>query len=219
MATIDQALLDRTKFLGSQFDAMVLKLAGPPLDLRVFFTLAHGFITKKIAQHIDLFSNPSALMRLNDCFATTYLTAINGSPHNDWEKAFRICKSEQNAMRSGFVGFIFLAPGAFESCGACMANVHIKRDLRDALKKVSDVDPQDYGNILIFVTRGNLYAEVKIRGVGKGALMVMTSLAFVKALNLDVKAWRNQVFQDCYGMPVPDPAEAFVTEINRREGT
>lgn len=92
-------------------------------------------------------------MRLNNCFATTYLNAINGSPHSDWQKAFRVCKGEQDAVRSGFIGLIFIGPIAFESCGACMANVHIKRDLRDALNKVTDVDPQDYANILIFVMR------------------------------------------------------------------
>jgi len=157
-------------------------------------------------------------MRLNDCFATTYLNAINGSPHSDWQRAFRVCKGEQDAVRSGFIGLIFIGPIAFESCGACMANVHIKRDLRDALNKVTDVDPQDYANILIFVMRGNLYAEVKIRGVAKGALMVMTSLPFAPKLNLDVKVWRNKVFQDCYGKLVPEPSAAFVSEINKRAG-
>jgi hypothetical protein len=200
------------------FDHVAANLAAPPVDLRCFFTFAHGFITKSIAKHIDLFANPNALMRLNDCFATTYLDAINGTPHDDWQRAFRVCKGEQDAVRSGFVGLIFIGPIAFESCGACMANVHIKRDLRDALKKVTDVDPQDYGNILIFVMRGNLYAETKVPGVGKGALMVMTSLPFAPKLNLDVKAWRNQVFQDCYGKSVPDPASDFVAEVNRREG-
>jgi hypothetical protein len=97
-----------------------------------------------------------------------------------------------------------------------MANVHIKRDLRDALLKVTDVDPQDYGNVLVFVMRGNLYAETRIRGIARGALMVMTTLPFAAKLNLDVKAWRNQVFQDCYGMPVPEPSDTFVAELNKR---
>jgi hypothetical protein len=97
-------------------------------------------------------------------------------------------------------------------------NVHIKRDLRDALKKVTDVDPQDYGNILVFVIEGNLYAETMIRGQARGALMVMTAVPFAPKVNLDVKAWRNQVFQDCYGKPVPEPADAFVSAYHRREG-
>jgi hypothetical protein len=218
MATIDQALLDRTKLLCSQFDSAVSKLSGPPLDLRVFFTLAHRYITKKILKHIDFFANPNALMRLNDCFASTYLKAINGEPHADWQKAFQVCNGERAAVRSGFIAAIFLGPVVFESCGACMANVHIKRDLRDALTQVRDVDPQDYGNVLIFVMRGNLYAEAKIRGTARGALMVMTSLPFATKLNLDVKTWRNQVFQDIYGVSVPEPSDSFVTQVNRREG-
>ena len=41
------------------------------------------------------------------------------------------------------------------------AKVHISQDLRDALIQVKDVDSQDYGNILVFVLEGHLYAEVK----------------------------------------------------------
>jgi hypothetical protein len=214
----DQTLLDRTNELSRQFDAAVAKLKGPPVDLRVFFTLAHGYITRKIARHIDLFANPDALMRLNDSFASTYLKAINGGPHPDWQRAFKVCKGEEDAVRSGFIGLIFVGPVAFEACGACMANVHIHRDLKDALKAVPDVDPQDYGNILIFVTRGNIYAETQIRGVAKGALLIMTAAPLAPKLNLDVKAWRNQVFQDVYGKPVPAPADSFVREVNKREG-
>lgn len=218
MADIDPALVSRTKSLGEQFDRAVATLGGPPIDLRVFFTLAHGYITKNIAKNIDLFANPNALMRLNDSFASTYLAAINGAPHSDWQRAFRVCRSEQDAVKSGFIGLIFFGPVVFEACGACMANVHIKRDLRDALRRVTDVDAQDYGNILIFVMRGNLYAETKIRGQGGAALMVMTSLPFASKLNLNVKTWRNQVFQDVYGQAVPEPADAFVAAVNKRAG-
>lgn len=218
MASIDAALLARTKALGSMFDAAAGKLQGPPIDLRVYFTWAHSYITKEIAKHIDLFANPNALMRLNDCFATTFLTAINGSPHSDWQRAFKVCKGEQDAVQSGFIGMLFIGPVAFESCGSCMANVHIKRDLRDALTKVSDVDAQDYANILIFVMRGSIYAETRIRGAARGALFIMTSFPFAPKLNLDVKAWRNKVFEDVYGRTVPDPAASFVTEVNKREG-
>lgn len=204
--------------LGDMFDAAAARLAGPPVDLRIFFTLAHGYITKKIGKHIALFAKPNALMRLNDSFASTYLSAVNGSPHDGWQRAFRVCKGEQDAVRSGFVGLIFMGPIAFESCGACMANIHINRDLRDGLTKITDVDPQDYGNILIFVMEGNLYAETRIRGVAKGAFMVMTSVPFAPRLNLDVKKWRNQVFADCYGKPVPEPSDAFAAAYHKAEG-
>jgi hypothetical protein len=99
VAAIDQLLLERTNTLGSMLDLAAGRLAGPPIDLRIFFTFAHGFITKQIAKHIDLFVNPNALMRLNDRFASTYLNAINGSPHNDWQRAFRVCKGKR--MPSG----------------------------------------------------------------------------------------------------------------------
>jgi hypothetical protein len=218
MADIDQSLVARTNALVNRFNVAIARLAGPPVDLRVFFTFAHCYITKKIAQHIDLFANPNSLMRLNEIFATTYLNAIEGAPHADWQKAFNVCRGEQDAVRSGFIGLIFIGPVAFEGCGACMANVHINRDLKDALTQITDVDAQDYGNILIFVMRGNIYAETKIRGQAKGALMIMTSLPFAGKLNLDVKAWRNKVFKDCYGKDVPQPSDDFVSQVNKREG-
>jgi hypothetical protein len=82
------------------FDPLATRFAGPPPDLRIFFTFAHGYITKKIGRHVELFANPNALMRLNDSFATTYLNAMNGAPHNDWQRAFRVCRGEEDAVRS-----------------------------------------------------------------------------------------------------------------------
>lgn len=218
MTAFDRTLLDRTKSLERQFDYAIAKLADSSLDLRIFFTMAHGYITGKIARHIELFTNPNALMRLNDSFATTYLNALNGGAHNDWQRAFRVCNAESKAVTSGFIGLIFMGPVAAESCGACMANVHINRDLRDALRKIRDVDAQDYGNILIFVQEGNLYAECQLRGRALGSAVVTISQLFVTKLNLDVKQWRNNVFQDCYNKQVPDPSKAFVAAFHKAEG-
>jgi hypothetical protein len=216
MTAIDRALLDRTKQLDTLFDRAIVNLAsGAAIDLRIFFTMAHGYITRKIGQHIDVFNSPNPLMRLNDSFATTFLNAINGAPHNDWQRAFRVCKAERDAALSGFVGKIFIAPVATEACAACMANVHIKRDLRDALSKVRDVDAQDYGNVLIFVMEGNIYAEDQFRGRAIGAAAVMVGQMFSKSLNLDVKQWRNDVYRDSYGKQVPDPSAAFAAAYGR----
>ena len=86
---IDKKLVKRTEDLKEQFDKAIVKLAhSSSLDLRIFFTMAHGYITGKIGQHVELFAKPNALMRLNDEFATTYLRAINGVPHAHWKRAF-----------------------------------------------------------------------------------------------------------------------------------
>ena len=216
MPQIDQTLLTRTQDLALQFDRAIVRLASATsVDLRIFFTMAHGYITNGIAQCVELFANPNALMRLNDCFATEYLKAINGKPHADWIRAFRVCRAESNAVQSGFVGLVFIGPIATEACGACMANVHIKRDLRDALTKVRDVDPQDYGNILILVLEGNLYAEAQLRGRALGAAAFSVGQQFVKYLNLNVKQWRNDVYVAAYGKPVPDPSETFAAAYRR----
>ena len=219
MASVDGVLLARTNSLAKQFDLAISNLAsGSALDLRIFFTMAHGYITRKIGTHIDLFNSPNPLMQLNDSVATTYLNALKGAAHADWKRAFKVCKADSNAVESGFIGLIFVGPVAAEVCGACMAHVHIKRDLRDALIKVKDVDPQDYGNILIFVQEANLYAETQLRGQARGSAAVMVSGLFAGKLNLNVKEWRNSVFQDCYNKLVPDPSNEFVAAYNKRRG-
>lgn len=210
MPDIDPRLLKRTQELDSQFDLAIARLASSEtIDLRIFFTMAHGYITARIAECVRLFSNPNAIMRLNDSFASEYLRAVNGAPHADWLRAFRVCRAESNAIEEGFVGRVFLGPVAAEACGACMANVHIKRDLRNALVKVRDVDAQDYGNVLIFVTEGNLHAETRLRGRALGAAALAGGQVLVKLLNLDVKQWRNDVYEESYRKPVPDPSEEF----------
>jgi hypothetical protein len=217
MADIDPGLLQRTKDLGGQFDAAATRLMVTH-DLRIFFTFAHGYITKKIGKHIGLFAAPNPLMRLNDMFATTFLAAINGAPHEGWERAFKVCAGLAKAENAGFVEFLAFAPMSFEVCGGCMAKIHITRDLKDALTKERGVDAQDYGNILIFVNEGHLYAEKMIRGAARAALMVMTSWPVMEKLNMNARVWRNQAFQDAYGKSVPEPDKAFIAAYHRGEG-
>jgi hypothetical protein len=99
-----------------------------------------------------------------------------------------------------------------------MAKIHIMRDLKDALTAVKGVNAQDYGNVLIFVMEGNLFAEVQIRGQARGALMVMTSMPIAHKMNLDAKLWRNQVFKEVYGQDVPEPDATFVSAYHKAEG-
>jgi hypothetical protein len=216
---IDQQLLDRTDALVRMFDAAIMSLSDP-LDLRIFFTFAHSYITRKIRKHIGLFSAPNPLLKLNDSFATTFLKAVNGTPEAGWQRAFRVCSGLRTTQQEGFMEAIFLAPISFETCGACMAAIHINQDLRNALIAVQGVDPQDYGNVLIFVSEGFLFAEVKIRGRARGALMVFTSGPFmqIKRLDMSAKLWRNQVFKDVYQQDVPEPSATFIDSYHKGEG-
>jgi hypothetical protein len=192
-------------------------------DLRLFFTLSHGYITKKIYKHIDLFNNPNSLMKLNDSFATAFLAAINGNPSGQWFSAFRICKSlEDNAVNAkGLVATLVMArysASALESCASCMAKVHISQDLKKALNEVQDVDIEDYGNILIFVTEGHLYAEAQCRGVSLGAVFFMFSVPLMEWLNTNAKKWRNDAFEAVYHKKVPDPSQKFTNSYRKAEG-
>ena len=67
-------------------------------------------------------------------------------------------------MNEGFVEKFMIGPVSYQTCGACMAKIHITRDLKDALTKVQGVDAQDYGNVLVFVLEGQIYAEKMIFG-------------------------------------------------------
>ena len=53
-------------------------------------------------------------------------------------------------------------------CGAAMANVHIFLDLQTALREAGCITADDYGNMLVFVNRGNLAALVRLRGRAVG---------------------------------------------------
>jgi hypothetical protein len=48
LVAIDQQLLGCTKNLGSCAMRLPNRLDGTPVDLRIFFTFAHSYITKKI---------------------------------------------------------------------------------------------------------------------------------------------------------------------------
>jgi hypothetical protein len=221
VASVDDRLLARTKELTRMFDAAENRLALNG-DLRVFFTRSHGYITKKIGVHINLFKNPNSLMRLNDSFATTYLAAINGAPHHGWQQAFGICKAlDDNAVRAkGLFNTIIMFPYAVtapEECAGCMAKVHISQDLRNALIKVRDVDVEDYANILVFVIEGHLYAEVKLRGQILASAAFMVSVPFMDWLNTNAKLWRNEAFEQVYKKKVPDPSPAFIAAYHKAE--
>ena len=99
-----------------------------------------------------------------------------------------------------------------------MANIHITQDLRNALTRIQGVDAQDYGNILIFVNEGQLFAEVQVRGRAKASVMMMGSWPVMDQLKMNAKVWRNQAYKDAYGKDVPEPSPAFVSAYHKGEG-
>jgi hypothetical protein len=225
-STVDSALLKQTSALVNRFDAAIARLTYTSLksvatghkgDLRLLFTHAHAYITRSIRKHIGLFAAPNPLMRLNALFATTFLNALEGAPDAAWQYVFKVCAG---AGVAAFPGLIATPAGAaqalvdYEECAMCMASVHIKRDLRDALRKVRDVNAQDYGNVLVFVQEGFLHGETQIRGSILGNGEVWVGKAF-EPLGVSAKKWRNDVFKEVYGINVPEPSRAFVTAYQK----
>ena len=169
-------------------------------DFRWFFAYAHGQITKQINQNVMRFQRPDALLRLNIHFAEEFLRAVGGQPHEGWRRAFRACQVLQDNASTNI-----LLAGEVEFCGAAMANVHIRMDLSAALLEVGCIPPEDYGNMLIFVNRGSLAALVRLRGRSVGAAEAILQQLVAPLVELEVKAWRNTVYQDACNTPVPDP--------------
>jgi len=173
-------------------------------DLRWFFTKAHGEITRLINENLDEFQRPDALLTLNIHFAEEFVRALWGQPHQEWKKAFQFCKALETASS--------ITPalvGETEFCGAAMADVHIHIDLSDAIEDVGCIPPEDYGNMLVFVNRGSLAALVKLRGRTLGAAEAIVQYLAAPMIDLEVKVWRNTVYQDTCQVPVPDPHPTF----------
>ncbi len=168
-------------------------------DYRWFFALAHGEITREMNLNITKFQQPNAIMRLNQNFAWEFIRALNGQPHEQWRRAFAFCQSLQKAS----------IPGDVELCGAKMANVHIHVDLSTALKEVGCIPPEDYANVLVFVNRGALRAQVKLRGKFLGVTETIASQLAAPIVKLDVKVWRNAVYEKACNAFVPDPQPDF----------
>lgn len=176
-------------------------------DFRWFFTYAHGQITRQINRNLLQFQRPNVLLRLNIHFAEEFLRAISSQPHEDWKRAFRICSS----LQAGAEETIALM-GEVEFCGAAMANVHIFVDLSKALEEVGCIPRDDYGNMLIFVRRGALAALVRLRGRALGAAEAILQGLVGELVRLEVKQWRNAVFEEACNQTVPDPSTTFMTD-------
>jgi len=172
-------------------------------DLRWFFSLAHATITQQINANLAIFEQPNPLLRLNIHFSEAFVRAIDGHGSDLWEDAFRLCQAlEENKS-------IFI-PEA-EVCASRMAAVHIFVDLSAALREAGCISPADYGNMLVFVNRGSLAAQVRLRGRAVGAAEAVLQQLICPLVDLDVKAWRNAVFMAACQAPVPDPARPFPT--------
>jgi hypothetical protein len=174
-------------------------------DFRWFFSYAHGEITRQINRNLERLQRPNALLRLNMHFAEEFLRAIGGQSHDGWKRAFRVCQSLRDASAD-----TSLLAGEIEFCGAAMANVHIRMDLSVALNEVGCIPPGDYGNMLVFVNRGSLAALTRLRGRALGAAEAMLQQLVAPMIDLEVKAWRNAVYNSACNATVPDPTPGFL---------
>lgn len=175
-------------------------------DFRWFFAHAHGEITRQINSNIGRFQRPDALLRLNIHFAEEFLRAIGGQPHDGWKRAFRVCQSLREASAE-----TSLLAGEVEFCGAAMASVHIRMDLTAALNEVGCIPPADYGNVLLFVNRGSLAALTRLRGRALGVSEAMLQQLVAPLVDLEVRTWRDTVYNSNCNATVPDPSPSFLT--------
>ena len=82
-------------------------------------------------------------------------------------------------------------------------------DLAAALREVGCIPPADYGNMLALVNRGMLAALVRLRGQAVGAAEVLVMALFGPMMDLEVKTWRNEVYQKQCNASVPNVESEF----------
>ena len=200
---IDQSLLARSEQIGDAMRREGERFRSTD-DLRWFFTLTHAEITRLLNQNISKFQRPNALLRLNIHFAEEFMSALSGQPHENWRRAFRACRALQDGAERTSV-----LVGEVEFCGAAMARVHIDIDLSAAVRDVGCIPPQDYGNVLVLVNRANLRSLTILRGQFLGAAEFIAQYFVGPMLDLEVKNWRNTVYEDACSAPVPNPSRDF----------
>jgi hypothetical protein len=174
-------------------------------DFRWFFTFTHAKITQLINTNLAAFQRPNALIRLNVHFAEAFLRAIGGRSHEDWRKAFLFCQAvqESNSLLLGWI----------EWCGAEMAHVHIHIDLSNAIREVGCIPPGDYSNTLVFVNSGAKAAVVKLSGRLIGAAKTRIQDFLQPLLKLEVKVWRNAVYEGICNSALPSIENDFAKRV------
>jgi hypothetical protein len=91
-----------------------------------------------------------------------------------------------------------------------MANAHINTDIVNALKVVGCINKEDYGNIMLFVSRAAREAIIKVNGNVQGEI-----LNALKELILPLdRVWRNSVYEKVCGKPVPDVEDTFTLVVD-----
>ena len=137
-----------------------------------------------------------------------------------WKKAFAECRTAERWEPATKVACHVVANpvicrvtdgAAVKACAVAMANAHINTDIAASLKTVGCIDPNDYGNMLLFVEIGARDAISKLHGRLEGPMFSYLKETF---LPLD-KMWRNAVYEQTCRQPVPDVEGTFRATILR----
>jgi hypothetical protein len=188
-------------------------------DIRWMFAYAHYRITQQInaAAQKPVFRDPDHLIRFNVHFATAFLAAVSGLTTAPWQTAFASCAVAEASydQRRGPAPKGPRTwpqnPNALAACAAAMANAHINTDIVNALHAVGCINKEDYANILLFVERAAREAIIKVNGNIQGEI-----LNALKKLLLPLdQIWRNSVYEDVCGAPVPDVEDSFQQAVDR----
>jgi hypothetical protein len=195
-------------------------------DARWMFAFAHFRITQQINETIPkgAFRDPDQLIRFNLSFATAFLAAVAGMTTAPWREAFDICEGLVTAAVYNLPGCQVLPkppeecrvaasldPQPIIMCSVAMAKVHINTDIVNSLRTVGCIDINDYANILVFVEKGARDAIYVLTGkvVGPTADALKRTL-----LPLD-KIWRNAVYKQVCGTPVPGIEQSFRDRLEK----
>lgn len=166
-------------------------------DLRWLFTRTHGLITKKIIDNIRFFENGERLLLFNQHFGNAYLKAVKSQPSRYWKIAFVNCEVLKWGSEQLY--------GETELCAVNMAYVHINIDIRNALQEIGCINVNDYSRVMSLIQEAQEEAFKELRGgLFLGLAEKELSNTLGSLAGLDVKAWRNGVYEKICKIPVPE---------------
>lgn len=218
MKTANQKLLQDSLLVEGKLYRVVVAYESMR-DIRWMFAYAHFRITQQINRAVrrPVFRDPDQLLRFNGSFATAFLAAVAGQASRPWKTAFANCAvaeasyDQVRGPRPDLPRAQAQDPTALALCAAAMAQAHINTDIVNALRTVGCINKEDYANVLIFVERAAREAIYKANGSIQGGIVNLLRELLVPL----EKVWRNAVYEDVCGVPVPDPEQNFVENIDK----
>jgi hypothetical protein len=224
MPTVDAALLRTSERIQAELWKAAKRYMDTE-DVRWMFAFAHYRITQQINASLKsrphLWRDPNRLMRFNATFALAFIEATQDMGSAPWKQAFAQCAAVEKIRKLNEQNPVWSETGQVMNlnygenvlfCAVAMADAHIHVDIRNSLRKIGCIDTHDYGNVLLFVNQAAKDSIFKLQGTAVGTVMNHLKLLILPLEEI----WRNAVYTEYCGVPVPKVERAFEIELERK---